>query len=143
MTRRALRLTALWALALTNACAVTGAQSYTAPSAVVTMSPARYADVRVISGYLRFDSHSRQLWDDASALRANEISKCVTLINTMAFEPALRNLDSSFVEIEGFPVEDVLSGRIDVGACNRVGFYVRSVRALTGGSSESSGNSMR
>ena len=124
-------LATLYALTLNNGCALISTRSPAAPSAVVTMHPSHFTDVRSISGYLRFDSHSRQLWDDADALHENDASKCVTLINTSSFETDLRNLDNSYVEIEGFPVADVLSGRVDFGACNRVGFYVRSVRSLT------------
>lgn len=141
MPRPVSMLAALYALALSSGCAVSSAQTSTAPSAVVRMNPSHFADVTSISGYLRFNSHARQLWDDVAALRENEASKCVTLINTSPFETALRNLNNSYIEVEGFPVGDVLSGQVDFGACNRVGFYVRSVRSSTRNSGGNSGNS--
>ena len=93
--------------------------------------PVSYSSIRSISGYLRFGSHARQLWNDQQAFDGNDASKCVTLINTLPHEDRLRGLDGTRVEVRGFPVQDVLSGRADFGACNRVGFYVRNVRPLT------------
>jgi hypothetical protein len=130
MGNRTRILVAFSALVL-SACSASRAQYSISPSDVVRAQPANFAAIRTISGYLRFDSHSRQLWDDELALRNSDTSKCVTLINTQPHEDDLRSLNNSRVVIGGFPVEDVLSGRADFGACNRVGFYVRSVQADT------------
>lgn len=129
MTRSATIFTMLWVLALSGACAANKAQSIV-PSVVIATPPSRYGDLGMVSGYLRFDSHSRQLWDNAAALHKNNVVKCITLINTSPFEAALRRLDKSRVEIKGFAVEDVLADRIDFGACNKKGFYVKGVRPL-------------
>lgn len=123
-------LVAFSALVL-SACSASRAQSSISPSDVVRAQPANFSAINTISGYLRFGSHARQLWDNEQALLNNDASKCVTLINTQPHEDDLRSLDSSRVAIGGFPVADVLSGYADFGACNRVGFYVRSVRRLT------------
>lgn len=122
--------TALTFLALLLGACAADPQLYSS-SDVVHARPTAYSSIRSISGYLRFGSHSRQLWNDQRALANNDASKCVTLANTLPFEDRLRALDRSRIEIEGFPVQDVLSGRADFGACNKVGFYVRNVRPLT------------
>jgi len=125
---------AICAVTLNVACAVDRTNSLATPSSVTRMQSSHYADVTAVSGHLRFGSHARQLWTNEAALRDNEASECITLINTAPLESELRSLNGSFVEIQGFPVEDVFSDEdetsdiVDFGACNRVGFYVRGVR---------------
>lgn len=129
--RNWMRMLVAFSALVLSACSASRAQSSISPSDVVRAQPANFSAIRTVSGYLRYGSHSRQLWDDERALRNSDTSKCVTLINTQPHEDDLRSLNNSRVEIGGFPVADVLSGHADFGACNRVGFYVRNVRTLT------------
>jgi hypothetical protein len=128
MAKRIAAVSAMSALLLCCACTAGRTTNIVSPGEVVARDGA--GDIRTVSGLLRYGSHARQLWNDEPALRENDVSKCVTLVNTLPFEETLRRLDSTRVRIEGFAVPDVLSGRVDFGACNRVGFYIRAVRPL-------------
>ena len=128
MATRMAAVSAMSALLLCCACGAGRTSHVASPGEVVARDGA--SDIRTVSGLLQYGSHSRQLWNDEPSLRENDASKCVTLINTLPFEETLRRLNNTRVQIEGFAVQDVLSGRVDYGACNRVGFYVRAVRPL-------------
>lgn len=80
-----------------------------------------------VRGYLLFESHARQLWLSESARISNDISNCVTLVNTGVLRTLLARRTRSIVTIRGRAFHDVTTGYVDLGACNRVGLSVEHV----------------
>jgi hypothetical protein len=81
----------------------------------------------VINGYLKYDSHARQLWSSRSAMRQDLTSRCVTLVNTATNHDILKKMSGKYIQVVGKLKQDVLAGHVDLGACNKVGIEVDSV----------------
>jgi hypothetical protein len=80
-----------------------------------------------VRGYLVFGSHARQLWLSERAARNNDIEDCVTLVNTLPLREQLTQSSRRIVTITGRAFRDVLTGRVDIGACSPVGLLVERV----------------
>jgi hypothetical protein len=81
----------------------------------------------VVMGYLIYESHARQLWSSHHAYKQEDERKCLTLIGTLPHHDALSSNNRRLVKITGKLRNDVTSGYIDLGACNKTGIEIISV----------------
>lgn len=94
------------------------------PSEIANMADGSVVRVR---GYLVFESPLRQLWSSQRAYTESDFDNCVTLINTQPYRERLTEKSRSITIIAGRSFRDVLTGRVDYGACSQVGLLVESV----------------
>lgn len=80
-----------------------------------------------INGYLVYGSHARQLWSSKAARKLVDTPQCLTLVNTSSHHRVLTSLNGKTVRISGTVRDDVTSGYIDLGSCNKRGIEVISV----------------
>ena len=116
------------ALAILTGCASPGSQDVVTPTTLTARTAELSGREVNAKGTLVFESHARQLWTSSSVGRnANE--NCVTLIDTDKLRPILTRLNRRAVTVRGKLLDDVLTDNVvDLGACNRVGLLVMSVR---------------
>lgn len=90
--------------------------------------------VTSITGYLIYESHARQLWSSKYFYKKGDTEQCLTLIATSSHHRILTSYNRRIVRINGKLNDDVTTGYVDLGACNKFGIEVISVQE------ESSGN---
>lgn len=77
-----------------------------------------------VRGSLSFGSHARQLWQSERARQEGDPEGCITLVNTEAFAPVLRQRHGHNLTVVGTARSDVTSGYVDYGACDEVGLEI-------------------
>ena len=87
----------------------------------------RDGDVVRARGYLVFESHARQLWSSPDAYKSGDFTHCITLIDTQPHQRELSAKNRTFVTVTGRVRADVISGYVDLGACNRAGVTIERI----------------
>lgn len=111
-------------------CSCAGAlntRSHLLPSYLVSNAKSLDGRSVLVSGYVIFGSHARQLWDSDASARDSDIDKCVTLINTLDYQRELERRNRNLVVLRGVVRRDVTSGYVDYGACNDTGLEITGI----------------
>jgi hypothetical protein len=116
-------LAGLLASCTTNASRTPG---YASPSHLIS---SKLVGVPVIvSGYLRFSAHERQVWDSEAAYQKGDFEqKCLTLLDTNKFRTELNSLNGKSVKMSGVVRDTSTDEEVDLGACGNHALVLDSV----------------
>ena len=83
----------------------------------------------IVSGYLRFSTHERQIWNSEAAFQEGDFQqKCLTLLGTNKFRSELTSYNGKRVRLSGVVRDTSTDNDVDLGACGNYALILDSVR---------------